>query len=103
MQTRKLGSALNVFPIGLGCMGMSFAYGGQEEGDAIATLHRAVELGVTLFDTAEVYGPFENEKLLGKAFKGKRDKVVIATKFGFKIPPDPSGLIGTDSTPANVK
>ena len=85
MNPRKLGTELSVFPVGLGCMGMSFAYGGQEEKDAIATLRRAVDIGVTLFDTAEVYGPYENEKLLGKALKDVRDRVVIATKFGFRI------------------
>jgi len=66
MQKRKLGTELTVFPVGLGCMGMSFAYGGQEEADAIATLHRAVDIGVDFFDTAEVYGPYENEILLGR-------------------------------------
>ena len=85
MQKRKLGTELTVFPVGLGCMGMSFAYGGQEEADAIATLHRAVDIGVDFFDTAEVYGPYENEILLGKALKPVRDRVKIATKFGFKI------------------
>ena len=72
MEPRKLGTELSVFPIGLGCMGMSFAYGGQEEEEAIRTLHRAVEIGVTLFDTAEVYGPYENERLVGKALHDRR-------------------------------
>ncbi len=106
MQTRKLGPKLEVFPVGLGCMGMSFAYGGQAEADAIATLRRAVEIGVTFFDTAEVYGPFENEILLGKALKPVRDKVTIATKFGFKISEEGSGLermVGVDSRPEHVK
>lgn len=85
MENRKLGAELSVFPVGLGCMGMSHGYGGQDEADAIRTLHRAVELGVSLFDTAEVYGPFTNEVLVGKALKPLRDKVVIATKFGFNI------------------
>ncbi|TIV91495.1 MAG: aldo/keto reductase, partial [Mesorhizobium sp.] len=85
MQNRKLGTELEVFPVGLGCMGMSFGYGGQPEAEAIATLRRAVEIGVTFFDTAEVYGPYENEILLGKALKPVRDQVTIATKFGFKI------------------
>ena len=67
MQKRKLGGELEVSAIGLGCMGMSHAYGGQDEKDAIATLHRAVDLGVTFFDTAEVYGPFTNEELVGEA------------------------------------
>ncbi|ESZ61213.1 aldo/keto reductase [Mesorhizobium sp. C120A] len=106
MKTRKLGTELEVFPVGLGCMGMSFAYGGQAEVDAIATLRRAVEIGVTFFDTAEVYGPFENEILLGKALKPVRDKVTIATKFGFKISEEGSGLgrmVGVDSRPEHVK
>ncbi|WP_420960460.1 aldo/keto reductase [Brucella sp. IR073] len=106
MKTRKLGNELTVSAVGLGCMGMSYAYGGQEEQDAIRTLHRAVELGVTFFDTAEVYGPFENEKLVGKALKDVRDRVTIATKFGFKINPGQTGgaaISGVDSRPENVK
>jgi len=106
MKTRKLGTELEVFPVGLGCMGMSFVYGGQPEAEAIATLRRAVEIGVTFFDTAEVYGPFENEILLGKALKPVRDKVTIATKFGFKISEHGSGadrMIGLDSRPEQVK
>jgi aryl-alcohol dehydrogenase-like predicted oxidoreductase len=89
MQKRKLGTeGLEVSCIGLGCMGMSQAYGRPEERDAnesIRVIHRAIELGVNFFDTAEVYGPFTNEELLGKALKGKRDKVIIATKFGWEI------------------
>ncbi len=106
MKTRKLGTELSVYPVGLGCMGMSFAYGGQEESAAIATLRRAVDLGVTLFDTAEVYGPYDNEILLGKALKPVRDKVVIATKFGFKISADGEGaarMTGVDSRPEHLK
>ena len=106
MQTRKLGNELNVYPVGLGCMGMSFAYGGQPEADAIATLHRAVEIGINFFDTAEVYGPYENEILLGKALKSVRDKVTIATKFGFKILKEGNGverMAGVDSRPEHVK
>jgi len=106
MKTRKLGTELEVFPVGLGCMGMSFGYGGQPEAEAIATLRRAVEIGVTFFDTAEVYGPYENEILLGKALKPVRDKVTIATKFGFKISEQGSGtdrMVGVDSRPEHVK
>ncbi|MGH6762148.1 MAG: aldo/keto reductase [Phyllobacterium sp.] len=106
MKTRKLGSDLTVSAVGLGCMGMTFAYGGQEEQDAIRTLHRAVDLGVTLFDTAEVYGPYTNEVLIGKALKDVRDKVVIATKFGFRIDATRSGgdaIIGVDSRPENIR
>lgn len=83
MQTRKLGrSGLTVSALGLGCMGMSDFYGQQDDAESIRTLHRAVELGVTLFDTADMYGPFKNEELLAQAFKSKRDRVLIATKFG---------------------
>src|SRR5438105_12093038 len=89
MLKRKLGkSNLKVSAIGLGCMGMSFAYGTPEERDdreSIATIHRAIELGVTFFDTAEAYGPYTNEALLARALDGQRDCVVIATKFGFKF------------------
>jgi aryl-alcohol dehydrogenase-like predicted oxidoreductase len=89
MQKRKLGTeGLEVSCIGLGCMGMSQAYGRPEERDdneSIKVIHRAIELGVNFFDTAEIYGPFKNEELLGKALKGKRDKVIIATKFGWEI------------------
>jgi aryl-alcohol dehydrogenase-like predicted oxidoreductase len=106
MKTRKLGTELEVFPVGLGCMGMSFAYGGQPEAEAIATLRRAVEIGVTFFDTAEVYGPYENEILLGKALKPVRDKVTIATKFGFKISERGSGverIVGVNGRPEHAK
>ncbi|MFJ2988681.1 aldo/keto reductase [Collimonas sp. NPDC087041] len=86
IKQRKLGSGgLSVSAMGLGCMGMSTAYGAADEAESIATLHRALELGITFFDTAEQYGPYENEKLLGRAFKGRRHEVVLATKFGFKI------------------
>jgi len=106
MQKRKLGTnGLEVSAIGLGCMGMSFAYGSPEERDereSIATIHRAIELGVTFFDTAEAYGPYTNEELLSRAFAGKRDRVVIATKFGFTF--DGKGAIaGTDSRPAHIR
>ena len=106
MNPRKLGTELSVFPVGLGCMGMSFAYGGQAEKDAIATLRRAVDIGVTLFDTAEVYGPYENEELLGKALGPIRDRVVIATKFGYRISDQGQGaarMVGLDSRPEHVK
>jgi aryl-alcohol dehydrogenase-like predicted oxidoreductase len=106
LQTRHLGgSGLEVSAIGLGCMGMSFAYGAPEERDereSIATLHRAMELGVTFFDTAEAYGPYTNEELLARAFQGKRDRVVIATKFGFAFD-ERAGLAGLDSRPAHVR
>ena len=106
MQMRKLGSGgPEVSAIGLGCMGMSFAYGTPEErdeGESIATIHRALELGVTFFDTAEAYGPYANEELLARALEGKRDGVIIATKFGFKF--DEKGAIaGVDSRPEHVR
>ena len=105
-KTRRLGAGLAVAPVGLGCMGMSHAYGGQDESEAIRTLHRAVELGVTLFDTAEAYGPFVNEMLVGKALKPYRDKVVIATKFGFRLDTAKAGssaMSGLDSRPQHVR
>ena len=106
LKTRKLGAHLTVSAVGLGCMGMSHAYGGQDEQESVRTLHRAVELGVTFFDTAEVYGPFENEILVGKALKPYRDKVVIATKFGFRIDPGKAGvsaMSGVDGRPEHVR
>src|SRR6188474_1061021 len=83
MQRRTLGSqGLDVSAIGLGCMGMSDFYGGADEAGSIATIHRALDLGVTFLDTADMYGPFTNEKLVGKAIRDRRDDVVLATKFG---------------------
>jgi aryl-alcohol dehydrogenase-like predicted oxidoreductase len=106
MKMRKLGDVLTVSSVGLGCMGMSHGYGGQDEQEAIRTLHRAVELGVNFFDTAEVYGPFRNEELIGKGLKPFRDKVVIATKFGFRIDAgaaDAKAMSGLDSRPEHVR
>ncbi|MFL6041058.1 MAG: aldo/keto reductase, partial [Gaiellales bacterium] len=82
MRKRTLGQGLEVSAIGLGCMGMSEFYGTADEGDATATIHRALELGVTLLDTADMYGPFTNERLVGRAIRDRRDGVVLATKFG---------------------
>ena len=106
MKKRKLGkSGLEVSAIGLGCMGMSFGYGPpKEKKEMIALLRAAVERGVTFFDTAEVYGPFTNEELVGEALAPFRDQVVIATKFGFKpASGDQSRWSDLDSRPEHIK
>lgn len=106
MNKRNLGSSgLEVSALGFGCMGMTWAYGAAgERGAMIKLLRDAVELGVTFFDTAEVYGPFENERLVGEALEPVRDRVVIATKFGFRIDPEGSPWpLGTDSRPEHIK
>jgi aryl-alcohol dehydrogenase-like predicted oxidoreductase len=100
LERRKLGR-LEVSALGLGCMGMSQSYGAADETESIATIHRAIELGVTFFDTAEVYGPFVNEELLGRALKDRRDGVVIATKFGFDI--KDGKTVGVDSRPQHIR
>jgi len=99
---RRLGrQGLEVSALGLGCMGMSQSYGAADEAESIATIHRALDLGVTFFDTAEVYGPFTNEDLVGRALAGRRHEVVIATKFGFRIVEGKSA--GVDSRPEHVR
>jgi aryl-alcohol dehydrogenase-like predicted oxidoreductase len=99
---RKLGrQGLEVSAIGLGCMGMSQSYGPADEKESIATLDRAIELGVTFFDTAEAYGPFRNEELLGRVLKPHREKIVLATKFGFKL--ENGKTVGVDSRPAHIR
>jgi aryl-alcohol dehydrogenase-like predicted oxidoreductase len=105
MKKRKLGkSGLEVSAIGLGCMGMSFGYGPpKNKQEMIALLRAAVERGVTFFDTAEAYGPFTNEKLVGEGLAPFRDRVVIATKFGFKLDPKSGRSIGMDSGPEHIK
>jgi len=104
-QTRTLGSgvaALEVSALGLGCMGMSEFYGTGDEAESIATIHRALDLGVTFLDTADMYGPFTNEKLVGKAISGRRDEVVLATKFGNERGEDGS-RIGINGSPDYVR
>jgi len=105
MKKRKLGkNGLEVSAIGLGCMGMSFGYGPpKDKQEMISLLHDAVERGVTFFDTAEVYGPFTNEELVGQGLAPFRDRVVIATKFGFKLDPKSGRSIGVDSRPEHIK
>ncbi len=101
MEQRKLGTqGLTVSAMGLGCMTMTSAYDTADETEAIATIHRALELGINFLDTAEVYGPYTNEQLVGRALRGRRDGVVIATKFGFRFG---NGVRGVDGTPENVK
>ncbi len=103
MQTRKLGnSGLEVSALGFGCMGLNFSYGHSISPDeSVKLLHRAVESGITFFDTAEVYGPYTNEEIVGAALKPFRDKVVIATKFGFNI--QDGKMAGTNSTPEQIR
>jgi aryl-alcohol dehydrogenase-like predicted oxidoreductase len=105
MQKRKLGkSNLEVSALGLGCMGMSFGYGpAGDKQEMISVIRAAVERGVNFFDTAEVYGPFTNEELVGEALAPLRDQVVIATKFGFKLDPSTGKQAGLDSRPAHIK
>jgi len=104
MQKRTLGSTLEVSAVGLGCMGLSFGYGpAVDKQDGIALIHAAVERGVTFFDTAEVYGAYTNEELVGEALAPFKGRVVIATKFGWKIDPTTRKSVGLDSRPAHIK
>jgi aryl-alcohol dehydrogenase-like predicted oxidoreductase len=102
LQQRKLGQqGLEVSALGLGCMGMSQSYGVPDDPESLATIQRAIVLGVTFFDTAEAYGPFTNEELLGRGIKGRRNQVIIATKFGFRF--EGGELVGLNSRPKHIK
>jgi aryl-alcohol dehydrogenase-like predicted oxidoreductase len=104
MEQRRLGNqGLTVSAMGLGCMGMSDAYGPADEAESIATIHRALDLGVNLLDTSDAYGPFKNEELVGKAVRGRRDQVRVATKFGFVGGTDGKGSGGIDGRPEYVR
>jgi len=102
MKRRRLGKELTVSAVGLGCMGMSEFYGTGDERESIAVIHRAIELGVTLLDTADMYGPFTNETLVGRAIRDRRDKVVLATKFG-NVRGSDGAWLGVDGTPDYVR
>lgn len=103
MKKRTLGNNLEVSEIGLGCMGMSFAYGSTDETESLATIDRALELGINFLDTADIYGPHTNEELVGKALKGRREKFVLATKFGIVRPPGSFDVMGINGKPEYVR
>jgi aryl-alcohol dehydrogenase-like predicted oxidoreductase len=100
-----LGDGLEVSTLGIGCMPMvsggNIVYGDADDAESIATIHRAIELGITFFDTAQIYGPFQNEELLGRAIRGRRDGLIVATKFGFRF--DGKSIVGVDGSPENAR
>src|SRR5881397_251432 len=104
MKTRALGDqGLTVSAIGLGCMGMSAFYGDRDDAESLRTLERALELGVTFLDTSDMYGPYTNEELLGRFLAGRRDDVVLATKFGIRMNPDNPQDRSVDGSPEYVR
>jgi aryl-alcohol dehydrogenase-like predicted oxidoreductase len=104
MEQQRLGKqGLIVSAMGLGCMGMSDAYGPADEAESVATIHRALDLGINLLDTSDAYGPFTNEELVGKAIRGRRDEVRVATKFGFVGGTDGRGGGSIDGRPEHVR